>query len=196
MRKISIIFIIIGLTIISYSIFQIVQNNLKQQSALVEAKDFIQPKHHSSDSVKEAVRPTIDQFFPKKGDKVGILEIEKIHAELPIIEGTDEDELSQGVGHLKDTVYPTQNDQILLSGHRDTVFKRMGELEIGDIMTVKLPYGDFTYEIYETFIVGADDTTVIGSTSPDEVLTVTTCYPFQFVGNAPDRYIINAKPIY
>jgi len=191
MRKFSFLLIIIGISIISYSVFQIIQSNMKQKESLAEAKELIQ-----IDSSQEINTPLEEIFSPKKGDTVGILEISKIEAELPIIEGTDEEELDIGVGHYKDTVYPTQNDQILLSGHRDTVFRRMGELEIGDTMTIKLPYGDFTYEIYETFIVDADDTTVIKSTAPDEVLTVSTCYPFQYVGSAPDRYIINAKPIY
>jgi len=193
MKKLSLLFIIIGLLIIGYSVFQIVQGNMKQKVALSEAKNITQLDKNMSTSDK--LKPTFDDFNPLKGDTVGILEIDKIEAELPIVEGTDEDELAKGVGHLKDTVYPTQNDQILLSGHRDTVFMRMGELEIGDTMTVKMPYGDFTYEIYETFIVDADDTTVIRSTAPDEVLTVTTCYPFSYLGNAPDRYIINAKPV-
>lgn len=198
MRKLSLLFIIIGLFIIGYSVFQIVQGNMKQNAALSEAKEMIQLNENNEDNSNTVEKPklTFDDFNPLKGDTVGILEISKIEAELPIVEGTDEEELDIGVGHLKDTVYPTENDQILLSGHRDTVFMRMGELEIGDTMTVKMPYGDFTYEIYETFIVDADDTTVIGSTAPDEVLTVTTCYPFQYVGNAPDRYIVNARPVY
>src|SRR5690625_4164655 len=174
MKKFSFLLILIGISIIGYSLFQIIQSNMKQKDSLAEAKELIK-----FDSNEEITTPLEELFSPKKGDTVGILEIAKIDAELPIIEGTDEEELEIGVGHYKDTVYPTQNDQILLSGHRDTVFRRMGELEIGDTMTVKLPYGEFTYEIYETFIVGANDTTVIKSTEPNEVLTVTTCYPFR-----------------
>lgn len=191
MKKFSFLLILIGISIIGYSLFQIVQSNMKQKDSLAEAKELVQ-----FDRNEEINTPLEELFSPKIGDTVGILEIAKIDAELPIVEGTDEEELEVGVGHYKDTVYPTQNDQILLSGHRDTVFRRMGELEIGDTMTIKLPYGEFTYEIYETFIVGADDTTVIKSTAPNEVLTVSTCYPFRFIGDAPDRYIINAKPIY
>ncbi len=71
----------------------------------------------------------------------------------------------------------------------------MGELKLGDILTVQLPYGEFSYEIVETKIVDANDRSIIVPTSPDEVLTVTTCYPFSYIGNAPDRYIINAHPI-
>lgn len=156
-----------------------------QKESLSEAKKLIS-ENHSIDT---------SEFFPNIGEEVGVLEIPKIDAELPIIEGTDEEELDKGVGHYKSTAFPNQNDQILLSGHRDTVFRRMGELEIGDILTVHVPYGEFSYEIVETRIVSADDRTVIKSTAPDEVLTVSTCYPFNYIGSAPDRYIINALPI-
>src|SRR5699024_12569951 len=67
-----------------------------------------------------------------QGETVGVLYIPRLEREIPIIEGTDEEELAQGVGHYKDTGYPGENKQILLSGHRDTVFRQFGELEHGD----------------------------------------------------------------
>ena len=133
-------------------------------------------------------------FSPDTGETVGILHIPKLEADLPIVEGTHEDELAKGVGHYQGTAYPLQNDQIVLSGHRDTVFRRMGELEIGDILTIQLPYGEFSYEITDTKIVDADDRTIIVP-HEEEVLTLTTCYPFSFIGSAPDRYIITALPV-
>lgn len=176
------------MTIIGYASYQLVSTNMMQKESLAEAQQIITTN-------KDKPIESLENFKPNTGDTVGVLEIPKIDGLLPIIEGTDEDELDKGVGHYKSTVYPSQNDQILLSGHRDTVFRRMGELEIGDILTVQLPYGDFSYKIVETKIVSADDTTIIGSTAPDEVLTVSTCYPFNFVGSAPDRYVINALPV-
>ncbi|NWN98490.1 MAG: class D sortase, partial [Bacillus sp. (in: Bacteria)] len=131
----------------------------------------------------------------QQGETIGILKIPKLKKELPIIEGTDEEELEKGVGHYTGTAYPLQNDQIVLSGHRDTVFRNFGELETGDTFIVELEYGKFKYEIYEMDIVPADDTTVIRSTAPDEILTVTTCYPFHYIGNAPERAIFYAKPV-
>lgn len=188
MRKLSILLILAGISIISYAVFQLVTTNIAQSENLAEAQQLI-------DSNKKNTDMNRTSFTPETGDTIGILDIPKIDAELPIIEGTDEDELAKGVGHYSSTALPSENDQILLSGHRDTVFRKMGELEIGDILTVKMPYGDYSYEITDTKIVSADDRTVINSTAPDEVLTVSTCYPFHFVGNAPDRYIITALPI-
>lgn len=178
-----------------YGGLQYAKTEIQQKDSLEEAYKVIQ-KQSAQPAPLQSNMETVEKVFdPKHGEVVGILSIPKINGELPIIEGTDEDDLEKGVGHYKGTAYPLQNDQIVLSGHRDTVFRRMGELEIGDIFTVKLPYGNFTYIITETKIVEADDRTVIKSTAPNEILTVTTCYPFSFVGNAPQRYIITALPV-
>jgi len=128
----------------------------------------------------------------EKGEAIGILEIPRLQTELPIIEGTSEDELDRGIGHYSDTVFPGQPDQILLSGHRETVFRRLGELEMGDIFHIILPYGTYIYEITGSQIVEANDTTVIRSTAPIETLNVSTCYPFSYIGDAPYRYVLTA----
>lgn len=190
MRKFSVLFMVVGLAIIGFALYQIFDTNQKQNESLSRAEAIVK------EGQKANINKKNEPFDAKFGEEVGLLTIDKIDASIAIVEGTDEDELAQGVGHYTGTAFPSESDQIVLSGHRDTVFRRMGELDIGDIITVQMPYGDFDYEIYETFIVDADDRTVIRPTAPDEVLTVTTCYPFNFVGSAPDRYIINAKPVF
>jgi sortase A len=195
MKKIAFLIILVGLIFIGIGIYEYIQTNHNQNKALAEAKSLLEESSLKDQNEKETEATFPDDFEPATGEKVGILHIPKLDADLAIVEGTDPDELSMGVGHYKGTAYPLQNDQIVLSGHRETVFRRMGELELGDILTVQLPYGDFSYEIVDTFIVSADDRTVIAPTAPDEVLTLTTCYPFTFIGNAPDRYIITAHPV-
>jgi sortase A len=164
----------------------------KTKDSLDQAQERIQKEVNNESKSVLQTEQRIDVSF-EQGEAIGILKIPRLKAELPIIEGTDEDELDKGVGHYSTTVLPGQNDQILLSGHRDTVFRRLGELKIGDILQVNMPYGEYKYEITETEIVEADDTTVINSTAPNEILTVSTCYPFSYVGNAPYRYILSAK---
>lgn len=170
----------------------------------IGGKEYVEVKIVEDRATKEAeklIEETKDNpikkedFNPSFGDSVGILTIDRIGANLPIVDGTSEDDLKKGVGHYDGTAYPLDDDQIVLSGHRDTVFRRMGEVEIGDIMTVRMPYGDFDYEIINTKIVSADDRTIIVP-HDEEILTVTTCYPFRYIGNAPDRYVIDAKPVY
>ncbi|EWG13153.1 class D sortase [Cytobacillus firmus] len=186
--------ILIGGGLVLFSLQEMYAQEKKTKDSLDQAQERIQSEvNKESKSVLQTEQP-VDVSFGQ-GEAIGILKIPRLEAELPIIEGTDEDELEKGVGHYSTTVLPGQPDQILLSGHRDTVFRSLGELQIGDTFEVSMPYGEFTYEITDSKIVDADDTTVIRSTAPIEILTVSTCYPFSYVGNAPSRYILNAKRI-
>ncbi|MCU1807649.1 class D sortase [Cytobacillus firmus] len=186
--------ILIGGGLVLFSLQEMYAQEKKTKDSLALAKDRIQNGVNKESKYVLLTEQPIGISFDQ-GEAIGILKIPRLKAELPIIEGTDEDELEKGVGHYSTTVLPGQDDQILLSGHRDTVFRSLGELEIGDIFLVSMPYGEFTYEITDSEIVDADDPTVIRSTTPHEILTVSTCYPFSYVGNAPSRYILNAKRI-
>jgi sortase A len=128
---------------------------------------------------------------PEQGEEFGTLSIPKISAELPIFHGTDEDELEKGVGHFAGSVLPGERDNSVLSGHRDTVFRKLGEVGKGDLLVVKTAAGEFTYKVKKVRIVDADDRTVIVP-KPRATLTVTTCYPFNYIGDAPQRYILVA----
>lgn len=192
----SYLLIISGVLLLAFGGYQWVVSNNAQNEATAEAHALIEERDQSIIQNTENINPAdaAKEFNPDEGETAGILHIPSLEADLPIIEGTHEDELAKGVGHYGGTAYPLQNEQIVLSGHRDTVFRRMGELEIGDLLTLKLEYGDFSYAITETKIVDADDRTIIVP-HDEEVLTLTTCYPFSFVGYAPDRYIIYAYPV-
>jgi sortase A len=128
---------------------------------------------------------------PKVGDVIGTLSIPSIKSFEAIIEGTGTKELKRGVGHYAGSVIPGVSDNSVLSGHRDTVFRKLGDVKIGDLITVKNDYGTFVYEVHRIRIVKANDRTVIVP-SDDPILTLSTCYPFRFIGNAPKRYIVQA----
>ena len=128
---------------------------------------------------------------PAQGDKIGSLEIPALKRTLPLLEGTVDDVLARGVGHYAKSVLPGEADNCVVSGHRDTVFRQLGKLKVGDRVVVKTVAGTFTYAVSGTRIVHADDRTVIVPTD-HAVLTMTTCYPFHYVGSAPDRYIVSA----
>lgn len=181
------LFVVAGIIIIGLGVWQIFDSKQQTEVSLQEAKKIIK-------SQPQATSKKGDELYnPFVGETVGLLEIPRIDSELAIMEGTDPDDLEKGVGHFKGSYYPGENGQIVLSGHRDTVFRRLGELEIGDHLEVKMPYGDYEYKITSTRIVDADDTSIITLQKNEEELIVTTCYPFSYVGNAPERYIIYAK---
>ena len=196
MRKlISILLITVGAGLCIFAAWQFGFTYFQQDKMLKEAKAFVSDEiivREEKVSGNVEADPIVHYDF-KTGDSIGILYIPRLDREIPIIEGTHEDELLKGVGHFSSTSLPGQNDQILLSGHRDTVFRQFGELEHGDEIHVKMENGTFIYTIYDTEIVDADDRTVIRSTAPDEILTLSTCYPFTNFGGAPNRYIIYAK---
>lgn len=195
--------ILLGAIVIALAVFQYFDNRVKTKQALTEARTVIEPSPYgnipaavqvaSPDPRREALAGR-QKFKPVESDVLGVLEIPKIKAELPIIEGTDEEMLDRGVGHYSASALPLDGEQILLSGHRDTVFRNFAKLELGDRFIVKLPYGTFEYEISSTEIVDKDDTSVIRPMGK-EVLVVTTCYPFRYVGDAPQRYVAYADPV-
>lgn len=188
---------LVGIALVGYSVFEIWQGNKMVKERAVEAHEMVNqaekkvdPENLTKEQIEEIENKT---YLPD--ETIGLLSIPKLGKELPILEGTDEDDLEKGVGHYSGTAFPLQNGQVVLSGHRDTVFRNFDQLEIGDTFVVQMDYGTFEYEIYDFEIVPADDTTVIGSIH-EENLTVTTCYPFSYIGNAPDRAIFYAKPVF
>ncbi|RRN67207.1 class D sortase [Peribacillus simplex] len=161
---------------------------------------FLYKTHAPSSQVKETVQKppsnetTKKELYPvrpKTGEEIGELYIPKLKAKLPIFHGTNEDELEKGVGHFAESVLPGENDNSVLSGHRDTVFRKLGQVGEGDLLIVRTSAGEFTYKINKVRIVDEDDRTVIVP-KPRATLTVSTCYPFDYIGSAPERYILVA----
>ena len=128
---------------------------------------------------------------PAEGQTLGSLSIPALKQAFRIIQGTRTDDLKKGVGHMTQTALPGQADNCVLSGHRDTVFSGLGALKIRDRLIVQTAAGTFTYQISRIRIVHKNDRTVVVHTDR-AVLTVSTCYPFHYVGSAPDRYVLVA----
>jgi len=182
-KRLALILIILGVAAAGYGGIQAGMHVMDQHQALKKAKAL----------TKAEKDPThFKEWDPSVNEEIGILTIPRLKTDLPIVEGTSPDQLDKGVGHFRTSALPNQNDQIVLSGHRDTVFRHFGELKIGDSLIVKMPYGLYTYIISRTKIVDDDDLAIIHSTKPKEELVLTTCYPFHYVGNAPKRYIVYA----
>ncbi|MFA2811614.1 class D sortase [Bacillus mycoides] len=132
----------------------------------------------------------------KEGEKVAMLNIPKIKKRFSIYWGANDATLKKGVGMFVSdlTTTPSGGGHTVLSGHRDTVFTELGELKEKDNLIVEYDNTMYTYEIQKMWITHADDRTVIVK-KEEPTLTLTTCYPFDYIGDAPDRYIIEAKLI-
>jgi sortase A len=126
------------------------------------------------------------------GEEIGEVYFPVLEISIPVFHGVSEEELLKGVGHIPGTLLPGDGGNIVFSGHRDTVFRRLGELEVGDKVLVRFAGRLYTYKIDRIRVVDKDDTSVVVP-RPREVLTITTCYPFTFIGRAPERYVLEAE---
>lgn len=198
LKKISNLLIIVGVVFIGIFAYKLYSHYHAQQESLEEAQEFISYAQNKNSNSIENENSSSANSAPKNLkvnhlQAFGTLTIPKLDRTLAIVEGADEDALAQGVGHMSKTALPGQGEQIILSGHRDTVFRSFGQIEIGDTFIVKMPYGKYKYKIKKTDIVSADNTSVVGEMGK-EALVVSTCYPFDYIGNAPNRFVAYAYP--
>ncbi len=125
-----------------------------------------------------------------KGSVVGRLRIPRLQISAVIFEGTDESELTKGIGHWIGS--PTGGDgNVVLAAHRDTFFRGLKEVRPGDEIELDTPSGHSTYSVSGTQIVTPDTMEVVQPTATP-TLTLITCYPFEFFGHAPKRFIVHA----
>ncbi|ANB59434.1 class D sortase [Anoxybacteroides amylolyticum] len=139
----------------------------------------------------QGVHATVPTTVTAQGAVFGKLTIPKLSLVLPIYEGTTETELKKGVGHELNSALPGEAGNVVLSGHRDTVFRKLGQVRVGDELVVETAAGRFGYVVKKVRIVSENDRTVLVD-KPRPTLTVTTCYPFQFIGDAKQRYVLVA----
>ncbi|GEK90102.1 sortase A [Alkalibacterium putridalgicola] len=195
MKALANVFIIVGLAFLGWFGYSLYEQDQMQSVTIEQAETAIEKlRDESAEADSPDREKEILNFSPEMYEAFGILHVPKLERSIGVVEGTDPDALDKGVGHMKSTVLPGQGEQIVFSGHRDTVFKNFAELDLGDTFVVEMPYGDYTYEIKDTEIVDADDTTVVGKMG-EEVLVVSTCYPFDYLGNAPERFVFYAYPV-
>jgi sortase A len=122
---------------------------------------------------------------------LAILRIPRIRLEVAVLEGTDDVTLNRGVGHIADTAVPGDRGNIGIAGHRDGFFRGLMNVAAGDEIELDTFQGSENYRIERMWIVNPDDVSVLDPT-PERSLTLVTCYPFYFVGPAPQRYIVRA----
>jgi len=135
--------------------------------------------------------PSLYRFQPKIGDKLGTITLPSLKESWAIYEGTTEAQLSKGVGHYIGSVLPGVDDRSVLSGHRTTVFNRLGELKKGDEVYVKTAAGVFTYKVRSFWVVQRSSRDVIRP-SWTGVLTLTTCYPFNSLVRTNKAFVVTA----
>jgi sortase A len=128
---------------------------------------------------------------PAQGDWVARLTVPSVGLSATILEGSDDGTLARGAGHIEYTPLPGQPGNVGIAGHRDTTFRAVRRVQIGDVLEVTTSKRVYRYVTTKTFVVEPEDVYVLDP-GDRPMLTLVTCYPFEFIGHAPHRYIIQA----
>ena len=130
----------------------------------------------------------------RRGDVIGELEIPRLQVSVMVFEGDDAGILSEGAGHIPGTALRSGAGNIGIAAHRDTYFRPLRLVHANDVIALKTPAGVSRYAVTDTKIVQPSDVGVL-AVAPGRDLTLVTCYPFYYVGNAPQRFIVHARKI-
>jgi sortase A len=125
---------------------------------------------------------------------LGRLDVPRIGLSAMVADGTSSRVLRLAVGHVPGTAMPWSLGNVALAAHRDTFFRRLGELHRGDAIEVTVQGSQYHYRVVFTGIVSPDQTWVL-QPATGQTLTLITCYPFHFVGAAPNRFVVRARRV-
>lgn len=205
LRKLEVFLLVCGLGLLTICVSVLVHGSLLSR---IELQQFMQARHAAESTTTGAAHgasKSPDTTLWSKGRIVAyeqslgadlalplaVLSIPRIDLRVPLLEGTDDLTLNRGVGHIAGTPRPGEEGNIGVAGHRDGFFRGLKEIVVGDEIDLLLPHANETYIVDTLRIVDPSDVSVLGP-GPRNSLTLVTCYPFYFIGNAPQRYIVHA----
>jgi len=126
------------------------------------------------------------------GAPLAVLSIPRLRLDVPVFEGTDELTLNRGAGRIVGTAQPGERGNIGIAAHRDGFFRGLKDVRPGDRIELAQLRRRFVYTVDNIAVVDPGDVTVLHA-RPQASLTLVTCYPFYFIGDAPQRYIVQAS---
>jgi sortase A len=134
------------------------------------------------------------RIAPAYGSAVARIEVARLGLSTVVFEGTGDDVLAHGAGHLSGSALPGDPGNVVFAGHRDTFFRPLRDLREGDVVTVTDGNGMRRYVVQSTQVVKPNNVGVLAATSAP-MLTLITCYPFRFVGSAPERFVARCREV-
>jgi len=177
-RLVARVLLIAGLLALGYAAYVVIDTKAYQA---IEQKRFEQARQDAA-----AAPALVD------GVSIGEIQIPRLGLAAMVVQGDSAAILQRAVGHLADTALPGEPGNVVLAGHRDTFFRPLKRVRTGDAITLKTRNGDFEYLVESTAVVRPSDLQVIQPTN-GRTLTLITCFPFSYVGPAPDRFIVRAR---
>jgi sortase A len=183
----------IGYFSVAYAGAAVHQRRAKAILSATRVQNGLAPQGDSAGTVPSPISATTAEgsAAPDYG-VLGTIEIPRLNISSVVEEGVDSSTLWEAVGHLPGTAQPGQNGNSALASHRDTYFRGLDEVQIGDLIVFRSPTANFRYRVESTRIVDADATDALPD-SATPTLSLITCYPFHYVGSAPKRFIVTAR---
>jgi len=151
------------------------------------ANSTLEQRMHAEEQRKES----LPGAAAKEGEVLGRLEIPQLGMMVAILEGTTSQTLAVGVGHIKGTALPGEQGNIGIAGHRDTYFRALKNIHRGDEIRLQTSTGLSRYKVDRFEVVAPEDVSVLAPSSTSAI-TLVTCYPFHFIGAAPQRFVVHA----
>ena len=190
-RRSWIVFLAIGLAALGYAAYVTLDARAYQRA---EALRF--ERARAADAIANAeasaVAAAIAARIPDDGESIGEIVIGRLGIDVVIAQGDSDAILARAVGHLRATALPGVDGNVVLAAHRDTFFRPLKDVRAGDAITLRTRKGDFRYEVEWTEVVRPTDVQVLEPTG-GQTLTLITCFPFYYVGAAPNRFIVHAR---
>jgi sortase A len=125
---------------------------------------------------------------------IGRIEIARLDLSAIVMQGTSSRTLRRAAGHIEGTAMPGQAGNIGIAAHRDTFFRPLRSVRESDVIVLRTLTGDYRYRVVSAKIVAPDNVGVLDA-GTREILTLVTCYPFYFVGPAPNRFVVRAERV-
>ena len=205
LKRVEVVLLVAGLALIGFAAFTYFSGRIYSRAAV---ERFHEGLPAQSDAAHPGLKSATDVDFslwsPKRITEykaslaehfdapLAVLRVDKIHLEVPVFEGTSDLVLNRGAGRIEGTAHVGEAGNLGIAGHRDGFFRGLKDVGVGDTMELETTAGTQTYVIDSITLVDPSDVSVLRSASVPE-LTLVTCYPFYFVGSAPQRYIVHAS---
>jgi sortase A len=198
--------LVLGVACLGYYAYRTVEAESfqRQQTAAFETRLDDAEKASRSDTPVHATQGTSERrhvaaprsrpAVAHSDDVIALLEIPRLKLSSPVVSGDDDQVLDVAIGHLPDTPRPWESGNSALAAHRDGLFRSLRHVRLGDIVRLRTEHGEFEYEVRDTRIVQPTDLSVLKPTN-ERVLTLITCYPFSFIGSAPQRFVVRAEEL-
>ena len=184
-----------GLLLLGIVLYSFVRSEYTQWAGSRELKEAA-PAHPERPVVsanRTVVPPPLKMPRPRKGSVIGRFELPRLKLSYVVLEGTDDTTLDRSIAHVEYTALPGEAGNIGIAGHRNTHFKKLEWVRQGDEILLSNRERAYRYVVESIRLVMPENVEVLDNAS-GPALTLVTCFPFEYVGSAPQRFIVRAVP--